>query len=114
MSQDKPVDMSLSHVEEKAGALDVERDFSQPPSKTSAEKRVILKQDLAIVLSLAGCYFFAYLVCSGSPLSWSSPLTFYQDRGAIGNARIMGFQKDLQLSNSQFFNCLMMFCTYSF
>lgn len=40
-------------------------------------------------------------------------LTFPQDRGAIGNARIMGFQKDLHLSNDQFFNCLMMFCKLS-
>ncbi|KIW19928.1 hypothetical protein PV08_00503 [Exophiala spinifera] len=56
------------------------------------EKRVILKQDLTVVLLLAGCYFFAYL-----------------DRGAIGNARVMGFQKDLGMTSKQFYDCLLMF-----
>ncbi|KAF2173687.1 hypothetical protein M409DRAFT_61982 [Zasmidium cellare ATCC 36951] len=55
-------------------------------------RRLLLKQDLSIVLILSGCYFFAYL-----------------DRGALGNARIMEFQKDLHLDNSQFYNCLLMF-----
>ncbi|KIW93256.1 uncharacterized protein Z519_05861 [Cladophialophora bantiana CBS 173.52] len=60
--------------------------------KTKKEKRLVLKQDLSIVVLLAGCYWFAYL-----------------DRGALGNARIMGFQTDLGLSGKQFYNCLMMF-----
>ncbi|KAL6246868.1 hypothetical protein RBB50_006175 [Rhinocladiella similis] len=60
--------------------------------KSKKEKRLLLKQDLSIVLLLFGCYWFAYL-----------------DRGALGNARIMGFQTDLGLSGSQFYNCLMMF-----
>lgn len=33
-----------------------------------------------------------------------------QDRGNIGNARVLGMQKDLGLSNQQFLNIIMMFC----
>lgn len=33
-----------------------------------------------------------------------------KDRGALGNARIMGLQADLGLTGKQFYNCLMMFC----
>lgn len=32
--------------------------------KSKLEKRLVLKQDLSIVLLLSGCYWFAYLVCS--------------------------------------------------
>lgn len=32
--------------------------------KSKKEKRLVLKQDLSIVLLLSGCYWFAYLVCS--------------------------------------------------
>jgi hypothetical protein len=38
---------------------------------------------------------------------------FKKDRNNLGNARIMGMQADLHLSNEQFFNCLMMFCRLS-
>lgn len=40
----------------------------------------------------------------------SRMLNWRQDRGSIGNARIMGFQADLHLSEDQFYNCLMIFC----
>lgn len=33
-----------------------------PTQYSKLEKRVVLKQDLTIVLLLCGCYFFAYLV----------------------------------------------------
>ncbi|KAJ9617685.1 hypothetical protein H2204_013560 [Knufia peltigerae] len=54
------------------------------------EKKVLRKQDFTIVPLLAGCTFFVFL-----------------DRAALGNARLMNFQKDLHLSNQEFFNCLM-------
>ncbi|CAI4214547.1 unnamed protein product [Parascedosporium putredinis] len=60
--------------------------------KSEAEKRLVRKQDFLITTLLSGCFFFAYL-----------------DRGAIGNARIMGFQAALGLTDRQYFNCLMMF-----
>lgn len=34
--------------------------------KSKKEKRLVLKQDLSIVLLLAGCYWFAYLVSSAT------------------------------------------------
>jgi len=37
-----------------------------------------------------------------------------QDRNNIGNARVMGMQKDLHLTDKQFFNCLSMFCMSSY
>ncbi|KAJ5610281.1 major facilitator superfamily domain-containing protein [Penicillium lagena] len=60
--------------------------------KSPREKRLLLKQDLAIVPLLAGCFFFAYL-----------------DRTQIGNAKVMGMDADLNMSSSQYYNCLMMF-----
>lgn len=33
-----------------------------------------------------------------------------QDRGQIGNARVMGLQKDLRINNDQYFNALLVFC----
>ncbi|KAF2158851.1 hypothetical protein M409DRAFT_71412 [Zasmidium cellare ATCC 36951] len=67
-------------------------DPSPLQQRSKQEQRLLLKQDLAITLVLSGCYFWAYL-----------------DRGNIRNARVMGFQKDLRLSDRQFFNTLMMF-----
>ncbi|KAJ9610477.1 hypothetical protein H2200_005254 [Cladophialophora chaetospira] len=77
----------------EAEAVHTEVDGADVPHhKSKKEKRLVLKQDLSIVLLLSGCYWFAYL-----------------DRGALGNARIMGFQTDLGLTGKQFYNCLMMF-----
>jgi hypothetical protein len=61
--------------------------------KSPEERKLLWKQDFSIVLALSGCFFFAYL-----------------DRGQVGNARIMGLEQDLHLTNSQFYNCLLMFC----
>ncbi|QYS92908.1 MFS domain-containing protein [Trichoderma simmonsii] len=60
--------------------------------KSKAEKRLVLKQDFLITTLLSGAFFFAYL-----------------DRGAIGNARLLGFQESLNLSDHQYFNCLALF-----
>jgi hypothetical protein len=81
-----------------------------PHHKSKKEKRLVLKQDLSIVVLLSGCYWFAYLVCWVHSPEAFEKLTVSQDRGALGNARIMGFQTDLGLSGKQFYNCLMMFC----
>jgi hypothetical protein len=56
------------------------------------QRRVLLKQDLTILPILAICYFFSYV-----------------DRGQIGNARILGLQKDLGLSPDQYYNTLLVF-----
>ena len=88
---DKP---AVERVDDINASL--ENDEGRDVQHSSLLRQIMLKQDLSIVLILSGCYFFAYL-----------------DRGALGNARIMEFQKDLGLDNSQFYNCLLMFCKYS-
>lgn len=40
--------------------------------KSKKEKRLLLKQDLSIVLLLFGCYWFAYLVCSSRAANTSN------------------------------------------
>jgi hypothetical protein len=37
-----------------------------------------------------------------------------QDRGQIGNARIMGLEEDIGVTDKQFYNCLMLFCMTPF
>ena len=81
-------------------------DDSAPKSKL--EKRLLLKQDLIILPLLSMTFFFAYLV-RATRSSTFTKLTC-QDRGQIGNARIMGLQKSYNITNAQYFNCLMMFC----
>ncbi|KAH8799083.1 major facilitator superfamily domain-containing protein [Xylogone sp. PMI_703] len=56
------------------------------------ERRLLLKLDFTVLPLLAGSFLIAYL-----------------DRNNIGNARVMGMQNDLLLSDKQFFNCLMIF-----
>ena len=49
----------------EAEAVHTEVDGAKVPHhKSKKEKRLILKQDLSIVVLLAGCYWFAYLVCA--------------------------------------------------
>ncbi len=67
-SHTKHVEMLEGKLRNEADAHNVE---DASPSQQQAhlsklEKRVVLKQDLTVVLLLAGCYFFAYLV---KPLS---------------------------------------------
>ncbi|RDW65994.1 hypothetical protein BP6252_09629 [Coleophoma cylindrospora] len=61
-------------------------------NRSILEKRLLLKMDLSIVPLLACSFFIAYM-----------------DRNNLGNARIMGMQEDLHLSDEQYFNCLTMF-----
>jgi hypothetical protein len=81
-------------------------------AKSKQEKRLLLKMDLSIVPLLACSFFIAYMVRSLFPLCLTTA-NFKKDRNNLGNARIMGMQADLHLSNEQFFNCLMMFCELS-
>ena len=114
--------MSSEHVDHATKDLEmhVDADRIEVPSehshhKSKQERRLVIKQDLVIVALLSGCFFFAYLV-SHPPRIYMDPdsfkLTTEQDRGNLGNARAMGFQEDLHLTDQQFFNCLMMFCKF--
>ena len=57
--------------------------------KSEEERRLVLKLDLVFVPLAALIYFVAYL-----------------DRNSIGNARLMGLEKDLDLTPNQYYNCL--------
>ncbi|KAJ9612957.1 hypothetical protein H2200_002898 [Cladophialophora chaetospira] len=56
------------------------------------ERRLLLKADLTILPLISLVYLASYL-----------------DRNSIGNARVMGFQKDLHLTPKQFYNSLSIF-----
>ncbi|KAG9773414.1 hypothetical protein KCU88_g5793, partial [Aureobasidium melanogenum] len=64
----------------------------QHQTRTSVEKRLLRKADFVII-----------------PLFSIVHLVSYLDRNSIGNARIMGLQKDLHMTAGQFYNCLTMF-----
>jgi hypothetical protein len=64
MSLSKHIEMSSSPKDEKNYAQDAECAGPSAEHLAKVEKKVVLKQDLSIVLLLAGCYFFAYLVCA--------------------------------------------------
>ncbi|RVX71958.1 hypothetical protein B0A52_04357 [Exophiala mesophila] len=71
---------------------EVDMSIVDDPTFLKEEKKVVLKQDLVIMPCLALGLFFAYL-----------------DRGAIGNARVLGMQDELNFTPQQFYNCVMMF-----
>lgn len=58
----------------------------------TVEKKLVRRQDCILSPLMAMSLFFGYL-----------------DRGNIGNARLLGMQKDLHLSTQQYLNCVMMF-----
>ncbi|KAH8812389.1 major facilitator superfamily domain-containing protein [Xylogone sp. PMI_703] len=62
------------------------------PKKSALERRLLWKADLLIV----GLTSLVFLVNQ-----W--------DRGNIGNARVMGFQKDLHISSGQFYNAVSLY-----
>jgi hypothetical protein len=62
---------------------------TQKVVKSEEEKRLVLKLDLVFVPLAALIYFVAYL-----------------DRNSIGNARLMGLEKDLDMTPNQYYNCL--------
>ncbi|KAL2436723.1 High-affinity nicotinic acid transporter [Exophiala dermatitidis] len=64
----------------------------QHQARTPVEKRLLRKADFVII-----------------PLFSIVHLVSYLDRNSIGNARIMGLQKDLHMTAGQFYNCLTMF-----
>jgi hypothetical protein len=55
-------------IEAEAVYFEADGAANVPHRKSKKEKRLVLKQDLSIVLLLAGCYWFAYLVCSAPRL----------------------------------------------
>jgi sugar phosphate permease len=57
-----------------------------------AQRTLVMKQDILILPLLALSIMFGYL-----------------DRGNIGNARLLGMAKDLNLSTQQYLICVMMF-----
>lgn len=80
------------------------------------EKRLLRKIDLNILPLMALSMFVSFLVCYD--VHQSTPLWTCsnkgQDRGNIGNARVLGMQKDLGFSNQKFINIIMMFCKLKF
>lgn len=62
------------------------------PVDDAIQKRLVRKQDYVLLPLMAMAMLFGYL-----------------DRGNIGNARLLGMQKDLHLSSQQYLNCVMMF-----
>ena len=96
--------IDMAHLEQADTIDTVEKPLSKAytpdPSrdshhKSKEERRLVLKADLVILPLAALTYFVAYL-----------------DRNSIGNARLMGLQKDLHMTANQYYNCLMMFCKY--
>ena len=56
------VEMSLSKLEAPLESQHIEVAQLSPDQAAKVEKRVVLKQDLTIVLLLSGCTFFNFLV----------------------------------------------------
>ncbi|KAK5381971.1 hypothetical protein LTR20_007951 [Exophiala xenobiotica] len=79
------------HVEKPDTALAV-AGSELHSEKTKAERRLVLKADFVILPLCAITWWVTYL-----------------DRNSIGNARVMGLQKDLDMTGDQFYNCLSMF-----
>ena len=98
-------------------ATDIDNDVRIRQKKSKEEKKLVRRMDMLILSLLSGSIFFAYLV--SGPASRKCKIVLivltegHQDRGQIGNARIMGMQEDIGLSDQQYSNCLMIFCTIS-
>lgn len=97
-----------------------EKEFlATEPELTAEEKRLerslVLKADILIV----GMTSLVFLVNQWVSFN-DAPFydkrkklilsLFKQDRGNIGNARVMGLQKDLNISNDQFYNAVSLYC----
>lgn len=94
--------------------IGINNDVRIRQKKSKEEKRLILRMDALILPLLSGSIFFAYLVSERGHRIINFRIVlidWHQDRGQIGNARIMGMQKDIGISDHQYFNCLMIFCT---
>lgn len=66
----------IESVEENSNEIYTGHDSS--PRKDKKEKRLLLKQDLSIVLLLSGCYWFAYLVSISTTVTQRSHLSLYR------------------------------------
>jgi hypothetical protein len=86
--------LDLEQVEELKKSPTFETAFTgheavQNVVRSKEERLLVLKLDLTLVPLGSLIYFVAYL-----------------DRNSIGNARLMGLEKDLRLTPNQFYNCL--------
>lgn len=86
MVEDVPAQEQSVNMEKSVTAYQGESDY-RPKSKE--EKRLVRKLDMVIPPIAGLIYFVAYL-----------------DRNSIGNARLMGLEKDLNLTHEQFYNAL--------
>ena len=98
----KPTPMELEianyqHDEKVVSTAYVREDNTIKYHKSALERRLVWKSDLLILPLVALAYFSAYL-----------------DRNSIGNARLQGLQKSLNMSSKQYHDCANMFCESSF
>lgn len=110
-------DHLLVHAEDADSKLEVEAQKAEVPEAVEeidpvVERRVVRKQDMVILPLLSLAFMFAYLV--SPPMLIFAPCSLYanfihQDRGNIGNARVLGMQTEVGLSSQQYLNCVMMF-----
>lgn len=86
----------MSHFE-KSLATDGEDDFqiNDSAEEKRLTKSILRKLDTRMLPMLAVLFLFSFL-----------------DRTNIGNAKILGLQKDLKLTNSQYSNCLAIFFAF--
>ena len=82
-----------------------------PANYTSPEEKRLLRKADSVILPLASLSYFASYLVRSSSFHNISLLTILQDRNSIGNARLMGLERDLGMHGNQFYDCLTMFCT---
>ncbi|OIW32824.1 MFS general substrate transporter [Coniochaeta ligniaria NRRL 30616] len=78
--------------DEKDDTAYVLQPTGRPPRKTGLERRLVMKQDFLLVPLLCLTYFVTYL-----------------DRNSFGNARLLGLQKQLKLTDDQYGDCAQLF-----
>lgn len=97
-----------------------EKEFlATEPELTAEEKRLerslVLKADILIVGMTSLVFLVNQWVSATDAFFYDEGekqilSLFIQDRGNIGNARVMGLQKDLNISNDQFYNAVSLYC----
>ena len=96
--------------ETKLDSTAYEHQILSTTPKTRAEKALMLKADLCIVPLAALCYLVSYMVRLALSHSQQFLICAPQDRNNIGNARLMDWQQDISLSDSQYYNVTSLFC----
>jgi hypothetical protein len=78
--------------------------------KTDAEKKLVRKIDLYLMPTIWILYCFSYMVQSMPLLFYSrTQLIIWQDRTAIGNAKVAGMDVDLGLTSDEYFLAIVIF-----